>query len=119
MLQHVTFEVRPGDLDVTAAFYELLGFSRVKLPDSLGDRAVWLERGGTQIHLMRVEQPATLPRGHAAVVAPDYEEAMERLRAAGHEPEERPRHWGSPRSFVRDPAGNLVEVMEFPPGGSG
>lgn len=119
MIHHVTFEVRQGDREPTAAFYELLGFRRVEPPASLRDRALWLERDGTQIHLMRVEEPVTLPRGHAAVIAPDYEETMERLRAAGHEPEPREPHWGSPRAFVHDPAGNLVEVMAFPPGGSG
>ena len=119
MLHHVTFEVRPGDREATAAFYELLGFRRAEPPASLRDRALWLERGDTQIHLMRVDEPVTLRRGHAAVIAPEYEQTIERLRAAGHEPEPREEHWGSPRAFVRDPADNLVEVMAFPPGGSG
>jgi catechol 2,3-dioxygenase-like lactoylglutathione lyase family enzyme len=119
MLHHVTFEVRPGDREATAAFYELLGFRRAEPPPSLRGRALWLERDGSQVHLKRVDDPVVMPEGHAAFVVPDFEAALERLRAAGHEPEPRERHWGSPRAFVRDPAGNLVEVMEFPPGGSG
>jgi hypothetical protein len=33
----------------------------------------------------------------------------------GHEVEPRRQHWGSPRSYVRDPARNLVELMAWPP----
>lgn len=97
------------------AFYELLGFARVEPPPSLADRAAWMQAGATQVHLMWVEQPTTLPDGHIAVVAPEYERTIEALRAAGHEVEPRREHWGSPRSYVRDPARNLVEVMAFPP----
>jgi hypothetical protein len=45
----------------------------------------------------------------------DYDAALERLRAAGFEPEARREHWGSPRSYVRSPGGHLVEVFAFPP----
>jgi catechol 2,3-dioxygenase-like lactoylglutathione lyase family enzyme len=52
-----------------------------------------------------------------AVVVDDWQSALERLREAGHEVEPRREHWGSPRAYVRDPAGNLVELMAFPPPG--
>ena len=44
-----------------------------------------------------------------------YGATQTRLRDAGHEVDDHEEYWGSPRSFVRDPAGNLVELMEFPP----
>jgi catechol 2,3-dioxygenase-like lactoylglutathione lyase family enzyme len=116
VIQHVTWEVRREAAEECAAFYERLGFRRVAPPPSLAERAVWLQSGPTQVHLMYVEEPATLPRGHVAVVVDPYEETLERLRAAGHDPAPRREHWGSPRSYVRDPAGNLVELMQFPPG---
>jgi len=119
MIQHVTFEVRPDEIDACVAFYGLLGFAPVEPPPSLAQRAAWVQRGPTQVHLMRVEEPATLPQGHVAIVAERYEETVGRLRDAGHDVEPRTEHWGSPRSLVRDPAGNLVEVMAFPPPGSG
>src|SRR5947207_3151854 len=71
----------------------------------------------TQVHLLHVESPVVLPRGHVAVVAENYDAAVARLRDAGHDVEARREHWGSPRAYVHDPAGNLVEVMAFPPGG--
>jgi catechol 2,3-dioxygenase-like lactoylglutathione lyase family enzyme len=115
VIQHVTWEVRREGAEECAAFYELLGFHRVQPPPSLAGRAVWLQSGPTQVHLMYVDEPVSLPRGHVAVVVDQYPEALGRLRAAGHEPEPRRAHWGSPRSYVRDPAGNLVELMEFAP----
>jgi catechol 2,3-dioxygenase-like lactoylglutathione lyase family enzyme len=118
MIQHVTFEIRPDEIDACVAFYGLLGFSAVEPPPSLAQRAAWVQRGPTQIHLMRVEEPTTLPQGHVAVIAEDYEQTIERLTGAGHDVEARREHWGSPRSLVHDPAGNLVEVMAFPPPGS-
>jgi catechol 2,3-dioxygenase-like lactoylglutathione lyase family enzyme len=115
VLQHVSVETRPGDVDACVRFYELLGFRRVEPPGSLADRATWVERDGTQVHLMRVDDPVAPPQGHAAVVAPDYERALDALRAAGFDPEPRREHWGAPRSFVRDPAGHRVEIMAAPP----
>jgi catechol 2,3-dioxygenase-like lactoylglutathione lyase family enzyme len=77
---------------------------------------VWLQRDGTQVHLMFVEDdPVVPPSGHLAVVVDDYDAALAALLEAGHEPEPRREHWGSPRCFVRDPAGHRVEVMAFPP----
>jgi hypothetical protein len=35
--------------------------------------------------------------------------------SSGFDPEPRQEHWGAPRSFVRDPAGNRVELMSAPP----
>jgi catechol 2,3-dioxygenase-like lactoylglutathione lyase family enzyme len=114
MLHHVTREVRPEQLAPAIAFYELLGLRQVPTPPGIGDRAVWLERGGTQVHLMprKDAEPAS---GHLALVLADYASALDRLRAAGHEIDPRREHWNAPRAYVRDPAGNLVEVMERPP----
>ena len=53
--------------------------------------------------------------GHFALVLPDYHAVLERLRDAGHDVDPRREPWGSPRAYVRDPAGNLVELMASPP----
>jgi hypothetical protein len=59
---------------------------------------------------------ATPQRGHVGIVVDDYTGTIERLRGEGYRVEPRREHWGSPRSYVRDPAGNLVELMAEPPG---
>ncbi len=115
MIRHVALECRREDAEAEAAFWELLGFRRVAPPAPLRERALWVERGGTQVHLLHVEQPVAASRGHVAVEAPDHDAALARLRAAGHRVEPRRAHWGSPRAYVRTPAGHLVEVMAFPP----
>jgi catechol 2,3-dioxygenase-like lactoylglutathione lyase family enzyme len=115
MIQHVSLEVDRDQVEQSAAFWELLGFARVEPPPTLRDRATWLEREGTQVHLMFVDNPVVPPEGHTAVVAPDYEATLAALRAAGFDPEPRAEHWGAPRCFVRDPLGHRVEVMSAPP----
>src|SRR3954465_8445649 len=94
-------------------------------PGSLGERSAWVQRDGTQIHLMFTGEPTVPPQGHAAVVAGDYDaplSAPPRPRPPPAErgaprggPEGGERHWGAPRPFVRTPAGHRVEVMAAPP----
>ena len=50
-----------------------------------------------------------------AVVAPDYETNLRLLLDAGFELRAGSNAWDAPRAFVRDPGGNLVEVMSKPP----
>jgi catechol 2,3-dioxygenase-like lactoylglutathione lyase family enzyme len=114
MLQHVSIEVRPDQVDACVAFWALLGFEQVEPPESLR-QFTWVERAGTQIHLMPFDDPVTTARGHAAVVVEDYDAALGRLREHGFETRDGSVAWGAPRSFVRDPAGNHVEVMSAPP----
>jgi catechol 2,3-dioxygenase-like lactoylglutathione lyase family enzyme len=120
MIQHVTREIPPAQLDACLDFYALLGFRPVEMPASLAARAVWLEPAGTtepavQLHLMPA--PDARPgAGHVAFVIADYDGVIERLRSAGHEVEPRREHWGAPRSYVRDPALNVVELMAAAPG---
>jgi 6-phosphogluconolactonase len=115
-LHHVALETRPPGADACRDFFALLGFREIRPPQELVGRARWLERAGQHVHLLLSDQPSVPPAGHLAVVADDYEDVLDALRAAGHEPAQAAEHWGSPRAFVRDPAGHLVEVMAFPPG---
>jgi catechol 2,3-dioxygenase-like lactoylglutathione lyase family enzyme len=116
-LQHVSLETREADVEAEVAFWALLGFDRVEPPGTLASRAAWVQAaGGTQIHLLYASDPVAMPEGHVAVVAPPpFDDTIAALTAAGHAPEPRERHWGAARSYVRSPAGHLVEVMASPP----
>lgn len=116
MIQHVALEVREPDVAACVRFWALLGFQRVDAPPSLAARATWVQAGGTQVHLLLAEQPVAPPQGHVAVVVQDFDATLAALRDAGFEPDPRTRHWGSPRAFVRCPAGHRVELMAFAPG---
>ncbi|MGE5408053.1 MAG: VOC family protein, partial [Syntrophothermus sp.] len=85
-------------------------------PPGLGSGYTWLERDGTQVHLMHEERPVVPPRGPQAILAPALEAAVDRLRAAGFEVEARQAHWGAARAVVTAPGGNRVELMAAPPG---
>jgi catechol 2,3-dioxygenase-like lactoylglutathione lyase family enzyme len=115
VLQHVALETSRSDGPAAEEFWRLLGFEPVEPPPSLHDRAAWLQRNGTQIHLLWSDAPVAPPEGHAAVVVDEYEAVLDRLRQAGYDPEPRTEHWGAPRAFVRAPGGHRVELMSAPP----
>jgi catechol 2,3-dioxygenase-like lactoylglutathione lyase family enzyme len=114
-VQHVALETRPADADALVAFFGLLGFHEVEPTPTLTERARWLQRGATQIHVLFADDPVVPPSGHVAVVAPDYDATLTALRAGGHSVEDRNPHWGSPRAFAIAPGGHRVELMAFPP----
>jgi catechol 2,3-dioxygenase-like lactoylglutathione lyase family enzyme len=116
LIQHVSFEVTRDQVEACIEFYELLGFQRVTAPEQIADHVAWLERDGDHFHLIQLPEASHMNAGHAAVpLGDDYEETQTRLRDVGHHVDDHEEYWGSPRSFVRDPAGNLVELMKFPP----
>jgi catechol 2,3-dioxygenase-like lactoylglutathione lyase family enzyme len=114
MLHHVGIEVAPAGLERSVELWQALGFSLVEPPESLSE-FTWLERDGTQVHLMPTDSPAVPPRGHTAVVVADFEAAFARLRERGFEVERRREHWGAPRALVIAPGGHRVELMAAPP----
>jgi catechol 2,3-dioxygenase-like lactoylglutathione lyase family enzyme len=115
MIQHVSIETRPSDVEAELGFWALLGFEPVEPPGELGERSAWAQRAGTQIHLLFAEDPVVPPQGHVAVVAEDYAGTVGRLEEAGFDVAPRQRHWGAARGYVRSPGGHLVEVMAAPP----
>jgi Glyoxalase/Bleomycin resistance protein/Dioxygenase superfamily len=115
MLQHVTLEVAPGDIERSLELWGLLGFRQVEPPPALAQTFVWVEREGTQIHLERNESPTVPPHGHAAVVVADFEQSVERLREAGFGMTPGCQHWGAPRAKATAPGGHQVELMAAAP----
>jgi Glyoxalase/Bleomycin resistance protein/Dioxygenase superfamily len=115
MLHHVSIEVEPAQVEACAACWELLGFARVSAPEALGPNFTWLERQGTQIHLIHTEGATVPALGHAAVVVDDFEATFAALERAGHETERHRELWGEPRAFVKMPGGHRVEFMAAAP----
>ncbi len=114
MLHHVGIEVSPADIERTIELFQLLGFDLVQPPETLSE-FTWLERDGTQIHLMPTDSPTVPPRGHTAVVVADFEAAFAALGERGFEVERGREHWGVPRAHVLAPGGHRVELMAAPP----
>lgn len=115
MLQHVSLEVPPDEAERTLEFWCLVGFERVEAPEVLGDAILWVEREGTQVHLILTEGHIAPMLGHAAVVVPDHAEAKARLTEAGFTVEDTRQLWGADRAFAIAPGGHRVELMAAPP----
>ncbi len=115
MISHVGIEIRESDVAGCVRFWALLGFERAAPPQALAARTAWVQSGETQVHMLLCDEPVIAPTGHIAVVVGDYDATLAALRGAGFEPQPRTAYWGSPRAFVRCPAGHRVEVMAFAP----
>jgi hypothetical protein len=115
MLQHVGIEVAPGDVERTVEFFSVLGFGPVEPPPALAEGFTWLERDGTQIHLMHEQRPTVPPRAHLAVVVPDFAATLADLHERGFETRPGREHWGAPRAHAVAPGGHRVELMATPP----
>lgn len=105
----------PSDFGRAAEFWATLGFAEVDPPADLATEYVWFERGGTQVHLKATEAPTVPPEGHPAVVAPDFEGTLERLRESGFEVRPKRERWGSARAEAIAPGGHKVELMASAP----
>jgi catechol 2,3-dioxygenase-like lactoylglutathione lyase family enzyme len=114
VLHHIGIEVAPADIEAAVGFFELIGFERVEPPSTLAE-FTWLEREGTQVHLMPTDDPIVPSPGHLAVVAPDFDTTVARLRGAGFKVEPKREHWGQPRALAIAPGGHRVELMAAPP----
>jgi catechol 2,3-dioxygenase-like lactoylglutathione lyase family enzyme len=115
VLQHVSLEIAPEHAKAAIEFWTLLGFEPVDSPEALGGYVTWLERGGTQIHLIHTEEAGVPVLGHAAVVVDDFEAALAGVAGAGHEVTETRQLWGARRAFAISPGGHRVELMAAPP----
>jgi len=114
MLHHAGIEVRPDEIERSVAFWEALGFGEIEPPATLREYT-WLEREGTQVHLMSTDEPAVPPRGHVAIVARDFDRDVAALRELGFEVERRREHWDAPRALALAPGGHRVELMAMKP----
>ena len=72
------------------AFWGLLGFEPMTPPPALRHRFTWVQRRGTQIHLIPVDQPVTAREGHVAVLGedPGWDDRRRRVGCGRRDPAE-------------------------------
>ena len=111
-LHHVAIDV--DDLPVAIAFYrDALGLAILEdRPASLGDNGVWFDLGVGQLHLVQVDGHRGPPSQHLALQVDDTHAEVARLRAAGCEVSDPFDIGAGVQAFLRDPAGNLVELNQ-------
>ena len=112
-IQHVNVNV--DNLATAVAFYrDVLGLPLDSTPDQ-GFRSQFFRLGGgQQIHMNEIEDEHPF-RGHFCMVAPEFLQVFARAKAAQAidlKPWGRVRRLpsGAMQMFVRDPAGNLIEI---------
>jgi len=112
-LTHVS--VHAVDMEASLRFYvEVLGMEHLPSPD-FAQRVEWLRLGGLQLHLFLRETPAP-EFHHFGLDVDDFEAAYLMARDRGlvddatFAPSVRELNDGSVQLYLRDPAGNLVEL---------
>lgn len=112
-LNHVS--IHADDMEESLRFYcEVLGMERLPSPD-FEHHVEWLRLGDQQLHLFRRDTPAPAFH-HIGLEVDDFEAAYRLARERGMRddetwsPDVRELTDGSVQMYLRDPAGNLVEI---------
>ena len=112
-INHVS--ISAPDLEASVRFYtEVFGMERVPAPTFAGQEVVWLRLGEQQLHLFQREGAPQFH--HFALDVDDFEAAYLKVRALEIRDDttftggifELP--GGEAQMYLRDPAGNLVEI---------
>ena len=126
-MQTILFAYRVSDLDRSLAFYRTVGYSELgTVPLDDGSSLVWLKLTGEKsVPLELVHRPADgkVEIGgfeHVAIAVDSLRDTINRLSEAGLEPgaEEFPAGPEGPKtSWLTDPDGYRIELVEWPAGG--
>jgi catechol 2,3-dioxygenase-like lactoylglutathione lyase family enzyme len=113
-LHHVQLAMPAGREAEARAFYAvLLGLPEVSKPANLAARGgCWFERAGVRIHLGVEAEFRPARKAHPALLVSDLDALVARLRAAGCQLKDDEPLEGFVRTFVDDPFGNRIELMQ-------
>lgn len=114
-LHHVNVTA-PSELEQqTKEFYgDVLGLKQVPKPSGSRQAGAWYQIGANQLHLsVENERPGPLSSRHICFAVSDLKATENKFRDARVEiiPDPRPIE-GNPRFYVRDPAGNMLEIVQ-------
>ncbi|MFI5692959.1 VOC family protein [Kribbella sp. NPDC051586] len=126
-MKSILFALRVSDLDRSLAFYRAVGYVDLgTVPFDDGSSLVWLRLPDEpSVSLELVHRPADGPVEvsgfqHFAIEVESLEDTVDRLTAAGLQPGE-PELPGGPEgpktSWLTDPDGYRIELVEWPPSG--
>ena len=127
-MKTILFAYRVSDLDRSLAFYRTVGYTELAtMPFDDGSSLVWLKLPGeSAVSLELVHRPAVGPVEigsfeHFAIEVESLSDTIERLTEAGLEPGpvEYPGGPEGPKtSWLIDPDGYRIEIVEWPPEGA-
>src|SRR4030095_11376562 len=114
-IQHCSLVVQ--SLERAAAFYrDVLGLTEIEIPSTFkpaGLKVRSFRLGAQQIHILEgaANQPNT--QQHMALQVDDAQAARSWMKAMGIDIQETILIPGADRFFLRDPDGNLIEIIEW------
>ena len=113
---HVQVAAPAGCEAAARRFYgELLGLLEIEKPEPLRARGgVWFRCGEQQLHVGVDDAFQPARKAHPALAVSAYEELLSRLREANVEVENDDSIPGVRRSYVHDPWGNRLELVDLP-----
>ena len=114
-IQHCSLVVQ--SLERAAAFYrDILGLTEIEIPSTFkpaGLNVRWFRLGCQQIHILLGTEIQPLSQQHMALQVDDAPAARLWMKEKGIETEEAILIPGADRFFLRDPDGNLIEIIEW------
>ena len=114
-IQHCSVVVQ--DLDRSAAFYrDVIGLTEVEIPSTFepaGLKVRWFRLGSQQIHILLVAEKQPSGQQHMAIQVDDAQAARSWMKEKDIDIEEAVLIPGADRFFLRDPDGNLIEIIEW------
>jgi catechol 2,3-dioxygenase-like lactoylglutathione lyase family enzyme len=113
-IDHVQLAMPAGEEEKARAFYTgVLGIPEVAKPPHLARRGgAWFQQGDLKIHLGVEENFRPAKKAHPALLVHDLAALVARCRTAGCEVKDDAPLAGYNRTYVYDPFGNRLELME-------
>jgi catechol 2,3-dioxygenase-like lactoylglutathione lyase family enzyme len=114
-MDHVLLAMPPEKEAEARAFYQdLLGIPEVRKPDNLASRGgCWFERGPVKIHLGVERDFRPARKAHPAFLVENVRALTAKVAAAGYSVSEDEPLAGYDRTYVYDPFGNRIELMQL------
>ena len=113
-IHHVQLAMPPGREAEARAFYEgVLGIPEIPKPANLAARGgCWFERGDLKIHLGVEAEFRPARKAHPALIVENLAGLKESIIAAGYALRPDKDLAGYDRTYVDDPFGNRIELLE-------
>ncbi len=113
-IEHIQLAMPAGQEDVAREFYSgVLGLDEVAKPPELAKRGgAWFERGGVRVHLGVEEDFRPAKKAHPAFLVDDLDQLIDRFANAGIDVSWDTKLPGFRRTYVSDPFGNRIELMQ-------
>ena len=111
-IDHVQIAVpREKEAECLAFYREVFGFPEIPKPEDLRARGgAWFRVGALQIHIGVDYEPSPKSKRHICFLVEGLAAAKAKVQSSGVAIEEESVAEGLSRFFIRDPAGNRIEI---------